>query len=149
MIRALPLTRRLLQTFRVWQRSKIATHCVLNYNSANSLTIQQNVHGGLLGVDRQWFSLRTLRRLQLCVLWTILSCVNTHRFVSRVHQVLWAYCTLFRFCFVLEMHMILFFVFVAVCFFLLYALVLYVYCRVLPDVLSLMFFHVPPLGFLK
>ena len=41
------------------------------------------------------------------------------------------------------------FVFVAVCFFLLYALVFYVYCRVLPDVLSLMFFHVPPLGFLK
>ena len=36
-----------------------------------------------------------------------------------------------------------------VCFFLLYALVFYVYCRVLPDVLSLMFFHVPPLGFLK
>ena len=34
-------------------------------------------------------------------------------------------------------------------FFLLYALVFYVYCRVLPDVLSLMFFHVPPLGFLK
>ena len=33
------------------------------------------------------------------------------------------------------------FVFVAVCFFLLYALVFYVYCRVLPDVLSLMFFH--------
>ena len=32
-------------------------------------------------------------------------------------------------------------VFVAVCFFLLYALVFYVYCRVLPDVLSLMFFH--------
>ena len=29
----------------------------------------------------------------------------------------------------------------AVCFFLLYALVFYVYCRVLPDVLSLMFFH--------
>ena len=28
------------------------------------------------------------------------------------------------------------FVFVAVCFFLLYALVFYVYCRVLPDVLS-------------
>ena len=41
------------------------------------------------------------------------------------------------------------FVCVAVCFFLLYALVFYVYCRVLPDVLSLMFFHVPPLGFLK
>ena len=41
------------------------------------------------------------------------------------------------------------FVFVAVCFFLLYALVFYVYCCVLPDVLSLMFFHVPPLGFLK
>ena len=41
------------------------------------------------------------------------------------------------------------FVFVTVCFFLLYALVFYVYCRVLPDVLSLMFFHVPPLGFLK
>ena len=41
------------------------------------------------------------------------------------------------------------FVFVAVCFFLLCALVFYVYCRVLPDVLSLMFFHVPPLGFLK
>ena len=41
------------------------------------------------------------------------------------------------------------FVFVAVCFFLLYALVFYVYCRVIPDVLSLMFFHVPPLGFLK
>ena len=40
-------------------------------------------------------------------------------------------------------------VFVAVCFFLLYALVFYVYCRVLPDVLSLLFFHVPPLGFLK
>ena len=39
--------------------------------------------------------------------------------------------------------------FVAVCFFLLYALVFYVYCRVIPDVLSLMFFHVPPLGFLK
>ena len=33
------------------------------------------------------------------------------------------------------------FVFVAVCFFLLHALVFYVYCRVLPDVLSLMFFH--------
>ena len=33
------------------------------------------------------------------------------------------------------------FVFVAVCFFLLYALVFYVYRRVLPDVLSLMFFH--------
>ena len=32
------------------------------------------------------------------------------------------------------------FVFVAVCFFLLYALVFYVYCRVIPDVLSLMFF---------
>ena len=41
------------------------------------------------------------------------------------------------------------FVFVAVCFFLLYALVFYVYCRVLPDVFSLMFFHVPPQGFLK
>ena len=41
------------------------------------------------------------------------------------------------------------FVFVAVCFFLLYALVFCVYCRVIPDVLSLMFFHVPPLGFLK
>ena len=41
------------------------------------------------------------------------------------------------------------FVFVTVCFFLLYALVFYVYCRVIPDVLSLMFFHVPPLGFLK
>ena len=44
------------------------------------------------------------------------------------------------------------FVFVAVCFFLLYALVFYVYCHVitpLTDVLSLMFFHVPPLGFLK
>ena len=41
------------------------------------------------------------------------------------------------------------FVFVAVCFSLLYALVFYVYCRVIPDVLSLMFFHVPPLGFLK
>ena len=41
------------------------------------------------------------------------------------------------------------FVFVAVCFFLLYALVFYVHCRVIPDVLSLMFFHVPPLGFLK
>ena len=39
--------------------------------------------------------------------------------------------------------------FFAVCFFLLYALVFYVYCRVLPYVLSLMFFHVPPLGFLK
>ena len=39
--------------------------------------------------------------------------------------------------------------FVAVCFFLLYALVFYFYCRVIPDVLSLMFFHVPPLGFLK
>ena len=38
------------------------------------------------------------------------------------------------------------FVFVAVCFFLLYALVFYVYCL---DVLSLMFFHVPPLRFLK
>ena len=24
-----------------------------------------------------------------------------------------------------------------------------IYCRVIPDVLSLMFFHVPPLGFLK
>ena len=33
------------------------------------------------------------------------------------------------------------FVFVAVCFFLLYALVFYFYCRVIPDVLSLMFFH--------
>ena len=33
------------------------------------------------------------------------------------------------------------FVFVAVCFFLLYALVFYVYRRVLPDALSLMFFH--------
>ena len=43
----------------------------------------------------------------------------------------------------------LLFVFVAVCFFLLYALVFYVYCRVLPDVFSLMFFHVPPQGFLK
>ena len=32
-------------------------------------------------------------------------------------------------------------VFVAVCFFLLYARVFYVSCRVLPDVLSLMFFH--------
>ena len=41
------------------------------------------------------------------------------------------------------------FVFVAVCFFLLYALVFYVYCRVIPDVLSLMFSHVPPLEFLK
>ena len=41
------------------------------------------------------------------------------------------------------------FVFVAVCFFLLYALAFYVYCRVIPDVLSLIFFHVPPLGFLK
>ena len=40
-------------------------------------------------------------------------------------------------------------VFVAICFFLLYALVFYVYCRVIPDVLSLMFFHVPPLGFLQ
>ena len=38
-------------------------------------------------------------------------------------------------------------VFVAVCFFLLYALIFYVYCRVLPDVLSLMFFYVPPLGY--
>ena len=36
---------------------------------------------------------------------------------------------------------------VAVCFFLFYALVFYVFCRVLPDV-SLVFFHVPPLGFL-
>ena len=34
------------------------------------------------------------------------------------------------------------FVFVAVCLFLLYALVFYVYCRVLPDVLSLTFFHI-------
>ena len=33
------------------------------------------------------------------------------------------------------------FVFVAVCFFLLYAFVFYVYCRVLPDALSLMFFQ--------
>ena len=33
------------------------------------------------------------------------------------------------------------FVFIAVCFFLLYALVFYVYRRVLPGVLSLMFFH--------
>ena len=44
------------------------------------------------------------------------------------------------------------FLFVAVCFFLLYVLVVYVYCRVLPDVLSLVFFYVPPLralGFLK
>ena len=41
------------------------------------------------------------------------------------------------------------FVFAAVCLFLLYALLFYVYCRVLPDVLSLMFFHVPPMGFLK
>jgi len=41
------------------------------------------------------------------------------------------------------------FVFVAVCFFLLYARVFYVYYRVLPDILSLMFFHVPQLGFLK
>ena len=42
------------------------------------------------------------------------------------------------------------FVLVAVfCFFLLRALVFYVYCRVLPDVLSLMLFRVPPLGFLK
>ena len=41
------------------------------------------------------------------------------------------------------------FVFVAVFVLLLYALVFYVYCRVIPDVLSLMFFHVPPLGFLK
>ena len=41
------------------------------------------------------------------------------------------------------------FVFVAVCFFLLYVLVFYVYCRVIPDVLSLMFFHVLRLGFLK
>ena len=39
------------------------------------------------------------------------------------------------------------FVFVAVCFFLLYALVFYVYCRVIPDVLSLMFFRVPHWGF--
>ena len=42
-----------------------------------------------------------------------------------------------------------FLVYVVVCFFLLYALVFYVYCRVIPDILSLMFFHVPPLGFLK
>ena len=52
--------------------------------------------------------------------------------------------------FLLEMRMIYFvvlFVFVAVCFFLLYALIFYVYCRVLPDVLSLMFFYVPPLGY--
>ena len=35
------------------------------------------------------------------------------------------------------------------CFFSLYALVFYVYCCVIPDVLSLMFFHVPPLGILK
>ena len=41
------------------------------------------------------------------------------------------------------------FVFFAVCFLLLYAFVFYVYCRVIPDVLSLMFFPVPPLGFLK
>ena len=43
------------------------------------------------------------------------------------------------------------FLFFAVCFFLSYALVFFnVYCRVLPDVLqSLMFFHVPPLGFLE
>ena len=39
------------------------------------------------------------------------------------------------------------FVFVAVCFFSLYALVFYVYCCVIPDVLSLMFFHVPHWGF--
>ena len=39
--------------------------------------------------------------------------------------------------------------YVVVCFFLLYALVFDVYCRVIPDILSLMFFHVPPLGFLK
>ena len=38
------------------------------------------------------------------------------------------------------------FVFVAVCFFLMYAFVFYVYCRVLPDVLLLMFFHV---GYMK
>ena len=52
--------------------------------------------------------------------------------------------------FLSEMRMIYFvvlFVFVAVCFFLLYALIFYVYCRVLPDVLSLMFFYVPPLGY--
>ena len=42
------------------------------------------------------------------------------------------------------------FVVVAVCFLLLYALVFFlnVYCRVLPDVLSLMFFHAPR-GFLQ
>ena len=42
------------------------------------------------------------------------------------------------------------FVFVAVCFFLLYALVFYVYCRVLPDVLIDVLSCTPPgLGFPK
>ena len=36
------------------------------------------------------------------------------------------------------------FVFVAVCLFLLYVIVFYVYCRVLPDVLSLMLYFMYP-----
>ena len=67
-----------------------------------------------------------------------------------VNDLLFSGFSFFCFCFCfLEMHMILFFVFVFVCFFLLNALVFYVYCRVLPDVPSLKFFQVPPLGFLK
>ena len=41
------------------------------------------------------------------------------------------------------------FVSAAVCFFLLYGLVFYVYYRVISDVLSFMFFHVGYMGFLK
>ena len=51
--------------------------------------------------------------------------------------------------YVLEMRTILFLFLLLFFVFLLYAFVFYVYCRVIPDVLSLMFFHVPPLGFLK
>ena len=64
--------------------------------------------------------------------------VNDHCLVSR-------FCLFFFFFFFFFFNAYDF-VFVAGCFFLLYAIVFYVYCRVLPDVLSLMFFHVPPLG---
>ena len=54
-----------------------------------------------------------------------------------------------RYCFFLEMRTILFLFLLPFVSFCCMHFVFYVYCRVLPDVLSLMFFHVPPLGFLK
>jgi len=62
--------------------------------------------------------------------------VNDLSLVSCCCFLFWK-CVRFSFCF----SFVCFCLFVAVCFFLLYALVFYVYCRVLPDVLSLRFFH--------